>query len=65
MARKIFGKISVEGGIPPGANLRVLAWNADVDNDHMGTADVAEDGSYSIQYRGSDWDWPPLTTSTA
>jgi hypothetical protein len=26
LARKIFGKIRVDGGIPPGYKLRVLAW---------------------------------------
>jgi len=61
MARKILGKISVEGGIPPGSSLRVLAWDADVDDDdHMGTAQVSEDGFYSIEYRGGDWDWSPF-----
>lgn len=61
MARKIFGKIIVEGGKPPGAKLRVVAWDADVDeDDHMGTALVADDGSYSIEYAGGDWDWAPL-----
>lgn len=48
MARKIFDKISVEGGMPPGANLRVLAWDADMDDDdHMRIVQVAEDGFYS------------------
>jgi len=65
VARKIFGKISVEGGIPQGANLRVLTWDANMDDDYIGTADVALDGSYSIEYRGGDWDKSPLTSSAA
>ena len=60
MARKIFGKINVEGAKPVGTNLRVVAWDADMDDDdHMGTALVADDGSYMIEYADMEWDWSP------
>ena len=37
MARKIYGSISDENVKPPGTRLRVMAWDADIDeNDHMG-----------------------------
>jgi len=60
MARRIFGKINVEGGISPGTKMKVIAWDADVDDDdRMGTAEVADDGSYSIDYEEVNWDWSP------
>ncbi len=63
MARKIYGRINVEGGIPPGTQLRVIAWDADIDDDdHMGTVLVSDDGSYSIEYLDEKWDWTPLTS---
>lgn len=65
MARRILGKIDVQGGRSTGRNLRVMAWDADVDDDdHMGTAMVAEDGSYDIEYKGDSWDWSPVRTVT-
>ncbi len=61
MARRIYGKINVMGGMPVGSMLRVVAWDADVDDDdHMGMAPVAEDGTYSIEYLGENWDWSPM-----
>jgi hypothetical protein len=61
MARKIHGKINVENFKPPGTLLRVVAWDADIDaDDHMGIAPVAEDGSYSIEYKDDKWDWSPV-----
>ena len=61
MARKIYGKITVTGDKPPGTQLRVVAWDADRDEDErMGIVPVAEDGSYEIEYSGKDWDWSPL-----
>ncbi|UCH57538.1 MAG: hypothetical protein JSV18_01050 [Candidatus Bathyarchaeota archaeon] len=61
MARKIFGKINVEGGTQPSTQLRVLAWDADIDDDdHVGTTNVDGDGSYSIEYKDKNWDWSPL-----
>ena len=60
MARKIYGRISVENQKPPGTRLRVVAWDADIDeDDHMGLTEVAEDGTYSIQYKDDKWDWSP------
>jgi hypothetical protein len=60
MARRIFGKIQVEGGITPGTKMRVLAWDADIDeDDHMGVANVEADGSYSLEYADANWDWLP------
>ena len=60
MARKIYGKIQVEGGIPPGTQMRVIAWDADIDeDDHMGIAQVEPDGSYSLEYKDAKWDWSP------
>jgi hypothetical protein len=60
MARKIYGKIQVEGGIPPGTQMRVIAWDADVDDDdHMGITQVEPDGSYSLEYKDVKWDWSP------
>ena len=60
MARKIYGKIQVEGGIPPGAQMRVIAWDADVDDDdRMGITQVESDGSYSLEYKDVKWDWSP------
>jgi len=65
VARKIFGKISVENQKPPGTKLRVVAWDADIDaDDHMGLAEVAEDGSYAIQYKDDNWDWSPTKAVT-
>ncbi len=66
MARRIYGKIKVEGVERTGAKLRVMAWDADFDDDdHMGTAPVAEDGSYSIEYTGDAWDWSPPQPATS
>lgn len=60
MARKIYGKIQVEGGIPPGTQMRVIAWDADIDeDDHMGITKVDPDGSYSLEYKDTKWDWSP------
>jgi hypothetical protein len=60
MTRTIYGKIQVEGGIPPGAQMRVIAWDADIeDDDHMGTAKIEPDGSYSLGYKDVKWDWSP------
>jgi len=60
MARKIYGKVQVEGGIAPGTMMRVLAWDADIDeDDHMGVTQVEPDGSYSIEYTDTKWDWSP------
>lgn len=60
MARKIYGKIQVEGGIPPDTQMRVIAWDADIDeDDHMGIAQVESDGSYSLEYKDAKWDWSP------
>lgn len=65
VARKICGRINVMGGMPVGCKLRVIAWDADMDDDdHMGTATVAKDGSYSIEYTGENWDWSPGGPST-
>jgi hypothetical protein len=64
MARRIFGKVKVENFKPPGTLLRVVAWDADIDeDDHMGTAPVGEDGSYSIEYKDEKWDWSPKAVS--
>jgi len=61
MARRIYGRINVEGGFPAGTEMRVIAWDADVDDDdRMGTAKVAEDGSFSIDYEDVSWDWSPV-----
>ena len=61
MARRIYGRINVEGGIPSGTEMRVTAWDADVDDDdRMGTVKVAVDGSYSIDYEDVNWDWSPV-----
>jgi hypothetical protein len=66
MARKIFGKINVEGAKPAGIQLRVVAWDADMDDDdHMGTALVADDGSYMIEYADIEWDWSPIKPVTS
>lgn len=66
MARKIFGAINVESVKPPSTILRVVAWDADVDeDDHMGIAIVSEDGSYSIEYDDDKWDWSPSIVSTS
>ncbi|MFB0558161.1 MAG: hypothetical protein ACETVY_03480 [Candidatus Bathyarchaeia archaeon] len=66
MARRIYGKINVMGGMPIGSRLRVVAWDADVDDDdHMGMALVAEDGTYSIEYSGENWDWSPVKPTTS
>lgn len=66
MARKIFGTISVENVKPPKAQLRVMAWDADIDeDDHMGVAAVAEDGSFMIEYADEKWDWSPVPSSTS
>ena len=66
LARRIYGRINVMGGMPVGSKLRVVAWDADVDDDdHMGMTPVAEDGSYSIEYSGEDWDWSPLKPGTS
>ncbi len=65
MARKIFGKISVENLKPLGTKLRVVAWDADIDeDDHMGLTEVEEDGSYSIEYEDKKWDWSPTESVT-
>ena len=65
MARKIFGKIMSEWGIPPELKMRVLVWDADVDeDDHMGTTHVNKDGSYSIEFTDDKWDWSPIPSST-
>jgi len=61
MGRRIYGKIALTGDKPPGTQLRVVAWDADRDEDErMGIAPVADDGSYEIQYSGKQWDWAPL-----
>lgn len=60
MARKIFGKIHVEWGIPPDAKMRVMAWDADYeDDDRMGESEVNLDGTYLIEYPDIKWDWSP------
>ena len=60
MARRIYGKINVEGGFPVGTEMRVTAWDADVDDDdRMGSTNVTEDGIYSIEYEDVNWDWSP------
>ena len=60
MARKVFGKINVDGGVPPGYKLRVHAWDADRDeDDQMGSVPVNQDGSYVIEYADKEWDWAP------
>jgi len=60
LARKVFGKINVVGGIPPGYKLRVLTWDADKDDDdQMGSASVNQDGSYIVEYADKKWDWAP------
>ena len=65
MARKIFGKISVENIKPLGTKLRVVAWDADIDeDDHMGLTEVSEDGSFSIEYKDDKWDWSPTKSVT-
>lgn len=65
MARRIFGSISVENVKSSGTQLRVIAWDADIDeDDHMGSAAVAEDGSYIIEYKDEKWDWSPVHSST-
>lgn len=66
MVRRIFGTISVENIRPPGTMLRVVAWDADVDeDDHMGITHISEDGSYSIQYEDEKWDWAPSIVSAS
>jgi hypothetical protein len=65
VTRKIFGKISVENIKSSGTKLRVVAWDADIDeDDHMGLTEVSEDGSYSIEYKDDKWDWSPTTSVT-
>jgi hypothetical protein len=65
VARKIFGKISIENLISSGTKLRVVAWDADIDeDDHMGLTEVEEDGSYSIEYKDDNWDWSPTKSVT-
>jgi hypothetical protein len=65
MARKIFGKIRVENINSSGSKLRVVAWDADIDeDDHMGLTEVEEDGSYSIEYKDKKWDWSPIESVT-
>jgi hypothetical protein len=60
MVRKIFGKIQIEWGIPPDAQMRVIAWDADFESDdRMGESIVNQDGSYLIQYPDIKWDWTP------
>ena len=61
MSRRIFGKIQSEWGIPPEIQMRVIIWDADLDeDDHIGTAQVNQDGSYSIEFTEEKWDWSPL-----
>ncbi len=65
MARKIFGKINIENLEASGAKLRVVAWDADIDeDDHMGLTEVKENGSYSIEYKDDKWDWSPTKSVT-
>ena len=60
MVRKIFGKIHIEWGIPPDAQMRVIAWDADYESDdRMGESTVNQDGSYLIEYPDIKWDWTP------
>jgi hypothetical protein len=61
MARRIFGKIESEWGIPPEVKMRVRVWDADIDNDdHIGTTGVNKDGSYCIEFTDDKWDWTPI-----
>jgi hypothetical protein len=63
MARKIFGKLNIENFKPPGTRLRVVAWDADIDeDDHMGVVPVDEDNTFSIEYKDQKWDWSPTTS---
>ena len=65
MARKIYGKITTENVEDSGAKLRVVAWDADIDeDDHMGLTEVSEDGSFSIEYKDDKWDWSPTKAVT-
>ena len=64
MGRRIYGKITVTGEKAPDTEMRVVAWDADDDDDeHMGIAPLSPDGSYSIEYSGKVWDWKtvPIT----
>lgn len=64
MVRKIYGKITTENE-DSGAKLRVVAWDADIDeDDHMGLTEVSEDGSFSIEYKDDKWDWSPIDVVT-
>ena len=65
MARKIFGKIQGEWGLPQDVELRVIVWDADIDeDDRMGTSHVEKDGTYSIEFTDDKWDWSPLDSIT-
>ena len=65
MVRKIFGKIQSEWGIPPEVQMRVNVWDADIDqDDHMGTAQVNPDGTYSVEFTEEKWDWSPMDSVT-
>lgn len=65
MPRKIFGKIQSEWGIPPDVKMRVIVWDADLDDDdHIGTAEVKKDGQYSIEFIDEKWDWSPIDSIT-
>ena len=65
MARKIYGKIQSEWGIPPWAQMRVIVWDADVDeDDHIGTVEVNQDGTYVIEFTDEKWDWSPVGSIT-
>ena len=44
--------------------MRVHIWDADIDNDdHMGTTQVNQDGTYTIEITDKKWDWSPLTNA--
>ena len=65
MARKIFGKIQSEWGFPPEVQMKVIVWDADIDDDdHIGTAQVNHDGTYSIEFADKKWDWSPIESIT-
>ena len=45
--------------------MRVIVWDADVDeDDHMGTAQVNQDGTYLIEFTDEKWDWSPVGSIT-
>jgi len=65
MTRKIYGKIQSEWGIPPEVKMKVIVWDADIDDDdHMGTARVNHDGTYFIEFAKEKWDWSPVGSIT-